>query len=171
MLLARRYFLLCLSGLVLVLLQGCAGWSVNQVQNQAMPELAKISMPAPTNRLEQLLIQEFDRQIVGTDPVKLYRLKFTINSASTKTVAVQGTSSTLRSANTTLSYQLIDIASGDVLAEDVLSATATSGAVSGHYAQSQSSQFTNERLAQLLGARLAQHLSFYFSKPAGSTAQ
>ena len=171
MLWARRYFLLILPGLTLTLLQGSAGWNVSQVQDQAMPELAKISMPVPNGRLEQLLIQEFDRQIVGTDPIKLYQLKFTISNASAKTVSVQGTSSTLRSTNTTLSYQLYDIASGDLLTEDVLSATATSGAVSGHYAQSQSSQFTSERLAQLLGARLAQQLSFYFSKPDGSPAQ
>ena len=150
-------------GACLVLLQACGGWTVSQLQSDLQPELAKIELPNPGTRLEQLVLQELNQNILSNSDIKTYKLTFSVSAGGASTVAVRGTSSTLRTTTTTLTFTLVDKQTSETVLSDSLSASASSGAVSGRYAQEKSTQFSNERLAKLLADRLVQRLALFIA--------
>ena len=62
----------------------------------------------------------------------------------------------------TLTYQLDDRVSGDIITNGSLSATSTSGTVSSYYGQDKSKQFAAERLTKRLADKLTLSLRNYF---------
>ncbi len=145
-------------------LQACSGWTATQLQAQISPELAQIELPAANTRLEQLVLQEWERNILAHTAQKPYKLAFSLSASAASTVAARGASSKLLNTKMVLKFTLSD-REGAILLSDSLSASATSGSVSGLYAKEKSEQFSQERLATLLASRLIQNLALYFSAP------
>ena len=162
MLLAKLKSFLAIA-ISLLILQGCGGWTVSQLQADLQPTLAQIELPKPQSRLEQLVLQELDKNILNTSQNKLYQLAFTVSAGGNSTVSVQGTSSKLRTSTTTLTFTLTEKSTGKTMLSDSLSASASSGAVSGLYANEKSSQFSGERLAKLLANRMIQSIALYIA--------
>jgi hypothetical protein len=57
---------------------------------------------------------------------------------------------------------LVDRSTGEVVLKDSVSSTATLGAVSAYFAQTQSDRHGSERLAMLLADRVAARVQLYF---------
>ena len=73
-----------------------------------------------------------------------------------------GEDSSINNTKMSVSYQLRDIATDDILTSGTIDAFATSGAVSSFHGQDMSEGFAEERLINLLGERLFQKLQLYF---------
>ena len=160
-------FRIAFVALALISLQGCSSWSVSQLQPELQAELSQINLPKPESRLEQLVLQELQKNILQPSDVKSYALEFTVNAGENS--AVSG--STLRTSTTILTFTLTDISSGDVVLSDSLSASGSSGAVSGLYANEKSTQFSGERLAKLLANRMVQRIALFIAGENGDSAQ
>jgi len=160
-------FRIAFVALALISLQGCSSWSVSQLQPELQAELSQINLPKPESRLEQLVLQELQKNILQPSDVKTYNLDFTVNAGGNS--AVSG--STLRTSTTKLTFTLTDISSGDVVLSDSLSASGSSGAVSGLYANEKSTQFSGERLAKLLANRMVQRIALFIAGENGDSAQ
>ena len=61
-----------------------------------------------------------------------------------------------------VSYQLVNTETGNLLTEGSVSATATSGTITSYYGQDESARFASERLLGLLAERMHQKLQLYF---------
>ena len=162
MLLAKLKSFLAIA-ISLLILQGCGGWTVSQLQTDLQPTLAQIELPKPKSRLEQLVLQELDKNILGQSNKKKYKLNISVNAGGNSTVYVRGTGSTLRTSTTKLKFTLLDVETGESLFSDKLEASASSGAVSGLYANAKSTQFSRERLAKLLANRMIQSIALYIA--------
>ena len=160
-------FRIAFVALALISLQGCSSWSVSQLQPELQAELSQINLPKPESRLEQLVLQELQKNILQPSDVKSYTLEFTVSAGGNS--AVSG--STLRTSTTKLTFTLTDISSGDVVLSDSLSASGSSGAVSGLYANEKSTQFSGERLAKLLANRMVQRIALFIAGENGDSAQ
>ena len=65
----------------------------------------------------------------------------------------------------TASIVLVDLATGEVVLSDSLSANATLGTVSAQFAQTRSDRHADERLAMLLADRVAARLHLFSPRP------
>lgn len=162
-----RFLKVAILALALVGLQGCSSWSVSQLQPELQAELSQINLPKPGSRLEQLVLQELRKNILEPSDVKTYNLVFTITAGGNS--AVSG--STIRTSTTSLAFTLTDISTGEEVLSDSLSASASSGAVSGLYANEKSTQFSGERLAKLLANRMVQSIALFIASKNGDSAQ
>lgn len=160
-------FRIAFVALALISLQACSSWSVSQLQPELQAELSQINLPKPEGRLEQLVLQELQKNILQPSDVKSYTLEFTVSAGGNSTVS----GSTLRTSTTKLTFTLTDISSGDVVLSDSLSASGSSGAVSGLYANEKSTQFSGERLAKLLANRMVQRIALFIAGENGDSAQ
>ena len=70
----------------------------------------------------------------------------------------------LKKKTMTASIVLVDLATGEVVLSDSLSANATLGTVSAQFAQTRSDRHADERLAMLLADRVAARLHLFFSQ-------
>lgn len=146
-----------------LLLAGCGAVSVQNLGDLQKAQLAEVGFDVPANRAEQLFIRAF-RKVggpVAAEPV--WQLNFSLAYSESSTLSVRGTSSSLTSSKMTLTYQLISLQTGKLENSGRLSAEASSGAVSSFYAKSTSARHAEERLAELLGTRLAERLTGYFA--------
>ena len=84
--------------------------------------------------------------------------------SSSSTLSVQGSASDLKKKTMTASIILVDLAKGDVVLSDKLSANATLGTVSAQFAQTRSDRHADERLAMLLADHVAARLHLFFSQ-------
>ena len=150
-------------GACLLWLQACSPVSITPFQAELQSQMAQIALPKPGSRLEQLVVQELKQNIIDRTAPKNYSLKISISEGGASTVAVRGTSSTLRTTKTKLTFTLTENETGETVLTDSLSASASSGSVSGRYAQEQSVQFSNERLAKLLANRLINRVALYIA--------
>jgi len=166
MLWAKRAYLAG-SIMLVLLLAGCSAVSLQNLGDQQRRQLAEVGFDVPKNRAEQLFIRAF-RELSGpevADP--LWQLSFRLSYSETNSLSVRGTSSSLTSSDMSLSYQLLSLETGMLETSGSLSAEASSGAVSSFYAQTTSARHAEERLAELLGTRLAQRLTSYFARSRG----
>lgn len=149
-------------------LTGCSAVDINRLSPDGQSILSQIEVPAPSTRLEQFFTRSFDEyrsyQLSRFD----YKLSYVLKSTETGTLSVSGSSSNLRNKDMTLTYQLTDVKTGEVVDKGMVTAKATSGAVSGFYAQEQSAKQADERLARLLGQRLGQLLYTRLTKKTAS---
>ena len=149
---------------LILLLAGCGAVSVQNLSSLQSSQLAEVAFDTPKDRSEQLFIRGF-RKVSGqevADP--LYQLSFQLSYSSSRRLSVRGTSSSLTSSDMALRYQLISLETGELVTSGSLSAEASSGAVSSFYAQTASEHHAEERLAELLGTRLAERLTSYFAR-------
>ncbi len=87
-----------------------------------------------------------------------------LNVSSSSSLSVQGSTSDLKKKTMTASIVLVDLATGEVVLSDSLSANATLGTVSAQFAQTRSDRHADERLAMLLADRVAARLHLFFSQ-------
>lgn len=150
-------------GLILVL-SGCMAVSVENLGDRQMSSLSDIAFAPAKKRSEQLLIRGF-RDVAGQqadDPA--WQLSYALAYSESSALSVRGTTSTLTNSKMTLAYKLVNLETGLIETSGTITAEATSGAVSSYYGQSTSARHAEERLAQLLGTRLAQRLTSYFGQ-------
>ena len=145
-----------------LVLTSCSVQSVNQMNVLTDTQLRKISLPETTSRSEQLLNQALERQIGSLDTSALYKLSYTITSATSASLSASGSSSTIKNTQMSVSYQLVNTETGNLLTEGSVSATATSGTITSYYGQDESARFASERLLGLLAERMHQKLQLYF---------
>ena len=160
---ARRAYLAG-AALLVLLLAGCGAVSVQSLGNLQNSQLAEVGFDTPKNRSEQLFIRGF-RKVSGqqvADP--RWQLSFQLSYSASSRLSVRGKGSSLTSSDMALRYQLISLETGELVTSGSLSAEASSGAVSSYYAQSASARHAEERLAELLGTKLAGRLTSYFAR-------
>ena len=89
-------------------------------------------------------------------------LSYSLDVSYTQTLSVTQNSSNLKNTSVTVEFKLKNTRTGLLIHQGSISSEATSGAVSGLYAQEQSEKFAQERLAILLAQRVYQNLYLYF---------
>ena len=145
-----------------LVLTSCSVQTVSKMNVLTDTQLRKISLPETTSRSEQLLNQALERQIGSLDTSALYKLSYTITSATSASLSASGSSSTIKNTQMSVSYQLVNAETGNLLTEGSVSATATSGTITSYYGQDESARFASERLLGLLAERMHQKLQLYF---------
>ena len=160
---ARRKFL-TIAALLVSLLGGCEAVSVQSLRGLQNSQLAEVGFDVPDNRAEQLFIRSFQKASGQAAADPLWQLSFQLSYSASSRLSVRGTSSALTSSQMSVSYQLVNLATGKLETSGSLSAEASSGAVSSFYAQTASARHAEERLAELLGTRLAARLTSYFAR-------
>ena len=89
-------------------------------------------------------------------------LTYSLNVSNTQTLSVTRNSSNLKNTFVTVEFKLKNTRTGQLIHQGSINSEATSGAVSGLYAQEKSEKFAQERLAILLAQRVYQNLYLYF---------
>ena len=89
-------------------------------------------------------------------------LIYSLDVSNTQTLSVTQNSSNLKNTSVTVAFELKNIREGGLIHKGKIKSEATSGAVSGLFAQEQSEKFAQERLAILLAQRVYQNLYLYF---------
>ncbi len=159
---ARRAYLAG-AALLVLLLAGCGTVAVQSLGNLQNSQLAEVGFDAPKNRSEQLFIRP--SKVSGQEVAEpRWQLSFQLSYSASSRLRVRGKGSSLTSSDMSLRYQLISLETGELVTSGSLSAEASSGAVSSYYAQSASERHAEERLAELLGTRLAERLTSYFAR-------
>jgi hypothetical protein len=142
---------------------GCSDLKMQQIGKETNDKLASVAIGSFGNRDEQLLNRELQRliSINGIAEAK-YELKTQISYSASGTLAVQGSSSVLKRASMTVSFQLVDLASDNVQLKGSVTGNATTGSVSSLYGIDKSEQHARERLVIMLAQRTLQRLQLHF---------
>lgn len=148
----------------LIMLSACQTISVSELSRQTQTEIDRIDIGTADSRLKQIFNRALDDNLNQQSALRDLALNTKLTTANSSTLAVQGKSSSLSKTTMTLSYELSDKMSGDVLLSGTISATATSGTVSSYYGQDKSKEFAAERLTGQLADRLSLRLRRYFLK-------
>lgn len=148
-------------------LASCSVQTVSQMHQLTDTNLRKINFPEATSRTEQLLNHALESQIGSPDTDKRYELNYSITSATSSSLSASGSSSTLKNTQMSVSYELTQIETGEMLTKGTVSASATSGTITSYYGQDVSARFASERLVRLLAERVHQKLQLYFLSAEG----
>ena len=125
-------------------------------------KLSQITAKDPKSNLELLFYKKFNH-IARSTPINAnYILTYSLDVSRTQTLSVTQNSSNLKNTSLTVAFELKDVQTKQLIHQGEISSEATSGAVSGLYAQEQSERFAQERLAILLAQRVYQNLYLYF---------
>lgn len=147
---------------IYLFLSACSLNTINEVNQLTESHLRKIDLPKAQSRNEQLFRQTLERKIGSADTDTLYKLVYRLTGASRTTLSASGSPSTLKNTEMSVSYSLRDNETDNELTRGVVSATATSGAITSYYGQDVSAQFASERLVELMAERMHQKLQLYF---------
>ncbi|MDA9672476.1 hypothetical protein N9U04_01110 [Alphaproteobacteria bacterium] len=159
-------------GLYALFASGCSMTSMSQLHELTLPALSQIDMRSPSNRQEQLLVNEISDRIGNFSADSQYKLDYSFDSASVSTLSAAGSSSTLIDHNMTATYSLSAYETGEELTSGSIQVSATSGTITSFYGRGISQQFAEERLSILLGERIFLKLQLYFFSitPVGNTS-
>ena len=94
---------------------GCSMTSMSQLRELTLPALSQIDMRSPSNRQEQLLVNEISDRIGSFSADRQYKLNYSFDSASVSTLSAAGSSSTLIDHNMTGTYSLFAYETGEEL--------------------------------------------------------
>lgn len=153
------------SSLIIIMalgLSACQSISMSELTLLTQDELNRIDVNEPTSRLDQIFTRKLADNLNQTSALRDLSLATDLTSSTSSTLAVRGKSSNLSNTVMSVSYQLTDKISKEVLTSGTISATATSGTVTSYYGQDKSKQFAAERLAGQLADRLSLRLRRYF---------
>ncbi len=151
-------FLASVIGLV-----GCSDLKMQQIGKNTNDKLATVAIGPIVGRDDQLFKRELQRliYIAGVAEAK-HELKTQISYSASSTLTVQGSNSILKRTTMTVSFQLVDLATGNVELKDSVTGNATTGSISSLYGIDKSEQHARERLAIMLAQRTLQRLQLHF---------
>ena len=145
-----------------LLLSGCFG-SINTNNDVFVKEkMSQILTDEPKSHIDLLFFKQFNHIAQNAKENTKYELYYSLNVSNVQTLSVTQNSSNLKNTTVTVKFTLKNQQSGRSIHKGKISSEATSGAVSGLYAQEQSKKFAQERLAILLAQRVYQNLYLYF---------
>ena len=141
----------------------CSNVNIHQLGQNNQENLQKIAVVDVDTRGGQLYGRELRKLLhIGGKLSESYELTSLINTSSSSTLSVQGTSSTLKKMSMTVSFLLTDLNTGETLIEDEVIGDATLGTVTSLYGQDKSESHARERLAILMAQRVVRRLQLYF---------
>ena len=161
MLWAKNYFRLTFC-CFLLFFTNCIGTIDTENDVFVKDKISQISARKPVSHIELLFYKQF-HHVARNKPISaIYTLYYSLDVSNTQTLSVTQNSSNLKSTSVTVRFELKHTQTGQLIYQGKISSEATSGAVSGLYAQEQSEKFAQERLAILLAQRVYQNLYLYF---------
>ena len=141
-------------------LVGCADTKLQRVGSILESRDVGVHVVEVSGRTGQLYSRQLRDRFEGG--VVSHDLSTSLSQSSSSVVSVRGTGSQLKKMTMTAALTLTDRATGDVVLNDTVSATATLGAVSAYFAQTRSDRHGAERLAVLLADRAAARVNLFF---------
>ena len=161
MLWAKNYFCLTLC-CILLFFTNCIGTINTENDVLVKDKISQITAKNPESHIELLFYKQF-HHIARNTPIRtIYTLNYSLDVSNTQTLSVTQNSSNLKSTSVTVKFELNHTQTGQLIHRGKIRSEATSGAVSGLYAQEQSEKFARERLTVLLAQRVYQNLYLYF---------
>ncbi len=161
MLWAKKYFCLTLC-CILLIFTNCIGSIDTENDILVKDRISQITAKNPESHIELLFYRQFHHVARNTPISAIYSLDYTLDVSNTQTLSVTQNSSNLKSTSVTVKFELRHTTTGQLIHKGKIRSEATSGAVSGLYAQEQSEKFAQERLSVLLAQRVYQNLYLYF---------
>ena len=161
MLWAKKYFRLTLCCILLFFIN-CVGTINTKNDLLVKDKISHIIAKNPESHIELLFYRQF-RHVARNTPINaIYTLNYKLDVSNTQTLSVTQNSSNLKSTSVAVKFELKHTQTGQLIHRGKIRSEATSGAVSGLYAQEQSEKFARERLTVLLAQRVYQNLYLYF---------
>ena len=147
---------------IILLFTSCIGTIDTQNDVFVKDKISQITGQNPESHIELLFYKHFNHIARNTPINANYMLTYSLVVSNTQTLSVTQNSSNLKNTSVTVEFKLKNTRTGLLIHQGSISSEATSGAVSGLYAQEQSEKFAQERLAILLAQRVYQNLYLYF---------
>ena len=147
---------------IILLFTSCIGTIDTQNDVFVKDKISQITGQNPESHIELLFYKNFNHIARNTPISANYMLTYSLDVSNTQTLSVTQNSSNLKNTSVTVEFKLKNTRTGLLIHQGSISSEATSGAVSGLYAQEQSEKFAQERLAILLAQRVYQNLYLYF---------
>lgn len=147
---------------IILLFTSCIGTIDTQNDVFVKDKISQITAQNPESHIELLFYKHFNHIARNTPISANYMLTYSLDVSNTQTLSVTQNSSNLKNTSVTVEFKLKNTRTGLLIHQGSISSEATSGAVSGLYAQEQSEKFAQERLAILLAQRVYQNLYLYF---------
>ena len=145
-----------------MLFTGCIGTINTENDVFVKDKISQITAKNPESHIELLFFKQF-HHIARNMPVSVnYMLIYSLDVSNTQTLSVTQNSSNLKNTVVTVAFELKNMQTGRLIHQGKIKSEATSGAVSGLFAQERSEKFAQERLAILLAQRVYQNLYLYF---------
>ena len=148
----------------LLLLSACSGFEIKSLGPALYEQNAVISVVETGGRNGQLYSRQLRSRLQPGGALATHSVSTRLDVSSSFSLSVQGSISNLKKKTMTASIVLVDLATGEVVLSDSLSANATLGTVSAQFAQTRSDRHADERLAMLLADRVATRLHLFFSQ-------
>ena len=148
----------------LLLLTGCSGLEIKSLGQALYERNAVIEVVQSSGRNGQLYSRQLRRRLAYVEASPTHSVSTSLSVSSAATLSVQGSNSDLKKKTMTATFLLTDLATGETVLDETLSASATLGTVSAQFAQLRSDRHADERLAMLLADRVAARLHLFFTQ-------
>ena len=148
----------------LLLLTGCSGLEIKSLGQALYERNAVIEVVQSSGRNGQLYSRQLRSHLAYVEASATHSVSTSLSVSSAATLSVQGSNSDLKKKTMTATFSLTDLATGETVLDETLSASATLGTVSAQFAQLRSDRHADERLAMLLADRVAARLHLFFTQ-------
>ena len=148
----------------LLLLTGCSGLEIKSLGQALYERNAVIEVVQTGGRNGQLYSRQLRSRLAYVEASATHSVSTSLSVSSAATLSVQGSNSDLKKKTMTATFSLTDLATGETVLDETLSASATLGTVSAQFAQLRSDRHADERLAMLLADRVAARLHLFFTQ-------
>ena len=148
----------------LLLLTGCSGLEIKSLGQALYERNAVIEVVQSSGRNGQLYSRQLRSRLAYVEASATHSVSTSLSVSSAATLSVRGSNSDLKKKTMTATFFLTDLATGETVLDETLSASATLGTVSAQFAQLRSDRHADERLAMLLADRVAARLHLFFTQ-------
>ena len=148
----------------LLLLTGCSGLEIKSLGQALYERNAVIGVVQTGGRNGQLYSRQLRSRLAYVEASATHSVSTSLSVSSAATLSVRGSNSDLKKKTMTATFLLTDLATGETVLDETLSASATLGTVSAQFAQLRSDRHADERLAMLLADRVAARLHLFFTQ-------
>ena len=148
----------------LLLLTGCSGLEIKSLGQALYERNAVIEVVQTSGRNGQLYSRQLRSRLAYVEASATHSVSTSLSVSSAATLSVRGSNSNLKKKTMTATFLLTDLATGETVLDETLSASATLGTVSAQFAQLRSDRHADERLAMLLADRVAARLHLFFTQ-------